>query len=85
MEIVISERVGQILGRYAPNAPEVTADALCKIWLKFDLKTVDSIQIEDREKQETVGILAKLLQKIGKEMGKAARKRVDDYLNLARL
>lgn len=85
MEVDIKERVGQILAEYDPTAPEITADALRDLWLRFDPKSLGGIKAEDRQKQETVGIPVKVLRKIGKEVGKAARKRVDDYLPLARL
>jgi 3-methyladenine DNA glycosylase AlkD len=43
------------------------------------------IKAEQRERQETVGIPVPILKAIGKEIGKPARRQVDEYVPLARL
>jgi 3-methyladenine DNA glycosylase AlkD len=43
------------------------------------------IKAEQRERQETVGIPVPVLKAIGREIGKPARKQVDEYVPLARL
>ncbi len=78
------EQVAQILNDYTPIQPEVAADALRTAWLQFEPKSIAGIKAELREQQETVGIPVPVLKDIGVQIGKAARKRVDDYTPLAR-
>jgi 3-methyladenine DNA glycosylase AlkD len=77
--------VGAILATYDPAAPRATADALRELWLQFEPKSMAGIKAEQRQQQETVGIPVPVLKSIGKELGKVARKRVDDFVPLARL
>jgi 3-methyladenine DNA glycosylase AlkD len=81
----ISSQVQSILTDYAPASPEVTADALRTFWLTFSPKNIAGIKAEQREMQETIGIPVPVLQAIGQEIAKIAKKRVNDYLPLARL
>jgi len=81
----IKTQVDQILAAYNPSAPRTTADALRTLWLKFEPKSVAGIKAELREEQETAGIPVKVLRSIGKQIGKAARKRVDEFVPLTRL
>ena len=80
-----AEQVRSILAGYDPGAPEATADRLRELWLRFEPKSMAGIKAEQREQQETVGIPVPVLKAIGKEIGKSARKQVDEYVPLARL
>ena len=78
-------QVQSILSDYDHAAPAVTADALREFWLTFAPKSIAGIKAEQRDMQETVGIPVPVLQKMGQEIAKAAKKRVDDFIPLARL
>lgn len=84
-KVMISAIVAQIIAAYNPTAPDVAASALRALWLQFEPKSMAGIKIEQRKKQETVGIPVPVLKSIGKEVGKVARKRVDDFIPLIRL
>ena len=84
-KVEIVDQVDGILAAYDPAAPGDTADALRGLWLQFEPKSVGGIRAELREQQETVGIPVPVLKAIGKEIGKVARKRVNDFVPLARL
>jgi len=84
MKTGIENQVSRILAAYDPAAPRVTADALRALWLQFEPKGMASIKAEQREQQETVGIPVPVLKSIGKEIGKFAHKRVDDFIPLMR-
>ncbi len=81
----IPQKIQSILTDYDPGDPAFTADALRTYWLTFDPKSIAGIKIEQRKLQETVGIPVPVLQTIGKEIAKTAKKRVDDYIPLGRL
>jgi len=81
----IADQVGPILAAYDPAVPHATADALRGLWLQFEPKSVAGIKAEQREQQETVGTPVAVLRSIGQEVGKVARKRVGDFIPLARL
>jgi 3-methyladenine DNA glycosylase AlkD len=81
----IPTQVNAILTAYDPATPHSTADALRELWLQFEPKSIEAIKAEQREQQETVGIPVPVLKSIGKAVGKVARKRVEDFLPLARL
>ena len=85
MKAEIAGQVGLILAAYDPAAPGATADGLRHLWLQFEPKSIAGIKVEQREQQETVGIPVPVLKSIGKEVGKVARKRVADFVPLARL
>jgi 3-methyladenine DNA glycosylase AlkD len=85
MTAQIADLVRSILTAYDPAAPRATADALRGLWLQFEPKSMAGIKAEQREQQETVGIPVPVLKPIGQEVGKVARKRVDDFIPLARL
>ena len=72
-----------MLEAYDGARPDETADGVRELWLEFEPKSVTGIKAEQREKQETIGIPVEVLRSIGKEVGKVARKRVDDFLPLA--
>jgi 3-methyladenine DNA glycosylase AlkD len=81
----ISRQVGSILADYDPAAARVTTDRLRELWLQFEPKSIEGIKAQQREQQETVGIPVPVLKAMGQEIGKAARKRVSDFVPLARL
>jgi 3-methyladenine DNA glycosylase AlkD len=81
----ITAQLEPILAAYDPHLPNVTADALRDLWLGFEPKSIEGIKAELRQQQETVGIPVPVLKMIGKDLSKAARKRVDDFVPLARL
>ncbi len=81
----VADQVKRILVRYQPLEPRLTADALRELWLQVEPKSVAGIKAEQRRKQETVGIPVEVLRSIGREVGKIARQRVDDFVPLARL
>lgn len=85
MKVEITDQVGSIIAAYDLAAPHATADALRDLWLQFEPKSTAGIKAEQREQQETVGVPVPVLKSIGKEIGKVARKRVDDFIPLARL
>jgi 3-methyladenine DNA glycosylase AlkD len=81
----IAEQVRKILAEYDPDSPQAIADPLRDLWLQFEPKSMAGIKAEQREQQETVGIPVPILKTIGKEIGKAVRRRGDDLVPLARL
>ncbi len=85
MKVEIADQVSSIIVAYDPAAPGATAAALRELWLQFEPKSVAGIKAQQREQQETVGIPVPVLRSIGKEISKAAHKRVDDFIPLARL
>jgi 3-methyladenine DNA glycosylase AlkD len=83
--VATTDQVAPILAAYDPATPGPTADALRALWLQFEPKSTAGIKAKQREQQETIGIPVSVLRSIGKEVGKVARKRVDDFVPLARL
>jgi len=81
----IADQLGPILAAYDPAAPRVTADSLRDLWLQFEPKSIQAIKAEQREQQETVGIPVPVLKSMAKEISKLARKRVADFIPLARV
>ncbi|NIS81027.1 MAG: hypothetical protein GTO14_12650 [Anaerolineales bacterium] len=85
MKEKLTKQVEEILLTYDSAVPGVTADNLRDLWLQFEPKSIEVIKVELRDQQETLGIPVPVLKSIGKGIGKAARKRVDDFLPLAQL
>jgi len=85
MKKEVANQIGPLIEAYDPVAPGVTADGLRNLWLQFEPKSVAGIKAEQRQLQETVGTPVPVLKSIGKEIGKVARKRVADFIPLARL
>lgn len=79
----IPQQIQIILADYNPKTPAKTADALRIYWLGFVPKSMAGIKAEQRQMQETIGIPVPVLQKIGREIAKTAKKRVDDFIPLA--
>lgn len=85
MKAEISEPVKALLAGYDASNPHVTADKLRELWLRFEPKSYNYVKAEQREQQEILGIPIPVLSAIGKEIGKAACKQVQDFIPLARL
>jgi 3-methyladenine DNA glycosylase AlkD len=85
MTIATTDQLGPIIAAYDPSAPRASADALRALWLQFESKSMAGIKAELRDQQETAGISISALKAVGKDLGKAARKRVDDFVPLARV
>ena len=85
MIIETTQQVLPIIAAYDPAEPRATADALRRLWLQSEPKSVAGIKAELRDQQETVGIPIPVLKAIGKELSKAARKRAGEFIPLARM
>jgi 3-methyladenine DNA glycosylase AlkD len=85
MTAEIAGQVASIVVAYNPAGPRTAADRLRDLWLQFEPKGIGAIKAEQREQQETVGIPVPVLKSIGKELGKVAHRRVDDFIPLVRL
>ena len=85
MESTIPSHVESLLAAYDPANPAATADDMRALWLQFEPRSVAGIKAELREQQETAGTPVPVLKSIGKRAAKAARRRVADFLPLARL
>ncbi len=74
-----------ILAYCDPLQPQATAAKLESLWLQADsIKPVVGLNAEARAALNAVGAPVAALTEIGKAIGKAARKRVDDFIPLAR-
>ncbi len=85
MDKEIAAKVQAILSEYEPSDPVATAEAIHSYWLTFAPKSIHVIKEEQRQQQETVGIPVPVLRDFGKEIAKAAKKRVDDFIPLTRM
>jgi 3-methyladenine DNA glycosylase AlkD len=85
MKVQVTDEVRAILTTYDPAGLMATADALRDLWLQYEPKSMAGIKAEQRARQETIGIPVAVLKAIGKEVGKAACRQVDDYVALVRL
>ncbi|MBN1873755.1 MAG: DNA alkylation repair protein [Anaerolineae bacterium] len=83
MKSEITDQVTQILAKHMPSSPTATADALRTLWLQHTPKSMEGIKAEQRAQQETIGIPVPVLKAIGQDIGKVARKQVNEYLLLA--
>ncbi|MBN1200488.1 MAG: DNA alkylation repair protein [Anaerolineae bacterium] len=81
----LPDQVNALITGYDPANPRATADGLRALWLQYEPKSMEGIKAEQRDQQETVGTPVDVLSAIGKTIGKTARKRVGDFLPLARL
>ena len=81
----VREPVVSLIKGYEPEAPERMAAALRALWLQFEPKSIAVIKREQRAQQETQGIPVPVLSAVGQEIGRVARKRVPDFVPLARL
>jgi 3-methyladenine DNA glycosylase AlkD len=80
----------ELLIHYDPAEPAATADALREVWLQATppadsaAKSMRDWGIDDPD-YEAVGVPVPVLTAMGKEVGKVARRRVGEFLPLARL
>jgi 3-methyladenine DNA glycosylase AlkD len=77
----------RILKTHDPQRVDETAGALQDIWSQVPIKEGGAalVKAELREDYQALGVPVPALGEIGQEIGKAARKRVEDFLPLARL
>lgn len=80
----VADLVRPLIAAYRPARPQATVEALRAVWARFAPRAVHLVKAEQRAKQETLGTPVPVLKSIGKELGKASRKRVDDFLPLAK-
>ena len=85
MKAAIGDQVALLLAAYDPGSSEVTADGLRDLWLQFEPKSISVIKAEQRAQQETAGTPVPVLKAIGKRVARDARRRVADFIPLARL
>jgi 3-methyladenine DNA glycosylase AlkD len=81
----VTNQIGSIISTYNPSKPPPTADSLRDLWLQFEPKSTGFVKAEQMAQQETVGTPVAVLKSMGKEIGQTARKRIDDFIPLARL
>jgi 3-methyladenine DNA glycosylase AlkD len=83
----LKEEARRIVTAYNPRAANDTASALQRLWSQVPATEGGArlVKAEIRAKFEVIGVPVPALSEIGKEIGKVARKRVDDFLPLARL
>jgi 3-methyladenine DNA glycosylase AlkD len=74
----------QTLGSYSPTDPDSTAAALRDVWLQATPTGIDLVKAEQFLGLKTAGTPVPVLKAMGKEIGKVARKRVADFIPLAR-
>lgn len=74
----------QIIGDYSPADPDSTAVALRDVWLQATPTGIDLVKAEQFLGLKTAGTPVPVLKAMGKEIGKVARKRVADFILLAR-
>jgi 3-methyladenine DNA glycosylase AlkD len=74
----------QIIGSYSPADPDSTAAALRDVWLQATPKGIDLVKAGQFLGLKTAGTPVPVLKAMGQEIGKTARKRVVDFIPLAR-
>ncbi len=74
----------QIIGDYSPTDPDSMAAALRDVWLQATPEGIDLAKAEQFLGLKTAGTPVPVLKAMGQEIGKAARKRVADFIPLAR-
>jgi 3-methyladenine DNA glycosylase AlkD len=74
----------QIIGNYSPADPDSTAVALRDVWLQATPTGIDLVKAEQFLGLKTAGTPVPVLKAMGKEIGKVAKKRVADFISLAR-
>jgi 3-methyladenine DNA glycosylase AlkD len=84
---VLKEESQRIAAEYEPHTVHDTAEALEALWSEVSTTGGGAalIKAEIREELKALGVPVPALGEIGKEIGKVAGKRVDDFLPLARL
>jgi 3-methyladenine DNA glycosylase AlkD len=83
----LKDETRHILKTYNPQRVGDTAAALEELWSQVPIKEGGAALVKEeiRAEMKALGVPVPALGEIGKEMGKVARKRVDDFLPLARL
>jgi 3-methyladenine DNA glycosylase AlkD len=83
----IREETRRIVAAYEPQSSEETARALHKLWSEIPpTESGDAlVKAEVREEFKALGVPVAGLADIGKEIGKVARRRAEDFLPLARV
>ena len=81
------EETRRIVAAYEPQSSEETARGLQKMWSEIPSTEGGAglVKAEVREEFKALGVPVADLADIGKEIGKVARRRVDDFLPLARV
>ncbi len=81
----IKEETQRIVAAYRPESSDETAKALQELWSQLPTKPGGAflVKAEIREEFKALGVPVPVLKDMGKEIGKVARKRVDDFLPLA--
>jgi 3-methyladenine DNA glycosylase AlkD len=74
----------QIIGDYSPADLDSTAAALRDVWLQATPTGIDLVRAEQFLRLKTAGTPVPVLKAMGDGIGKAARKRVADFIPLAR-
>ena len=76
----------RILATYKPQTADDAAAALQALWSQVPPSEGGArlVKAEIREEIQALGVPVPALEEIGEEIGKVARKRVDDFLPLAR-
>ncbi len=74
----------QIIGDYSPADLDSTAAALRDVWLQATPTGIDLGKAEQFLGLKTAGTPVPVLKAMGREIGKVARKRVADFMPLAR-
>jgi 3-methyladenine DNA glycosylase AlkD len=82
----IRDQTRRIVAAYEPECSDETATALQALWSQIPPRDGGArlVKAELRKKFEAVGVPVGALKDMGKEIGKVARQRVDDFLPLAR-
>jgi 3-methyladenine DNA glycosylase AlkD len=83
----LKEETRRILESYDPQRLDETARKLEALWSRVPIKEGGAalVKAEIRKEYQALGVPVPALGEIGQEMGKVARKRVEDFLPLARL
>jgi 3-methyladenine DNA glycosylase AlkD len=85
--VELKEETRRIVATYDPQAAVDTASALEGLWSQVPAREGGArlVKAEVRERLQVIGVPVPALSEIGQEVGKVARKHVDDFLPLARL
>lgn len=83
----LREETRRIVAAYQPQSSDETANALRELWSRVPPTEGGAflVKAEIREEFEALGVPVAALKEMGRQIGKVARKRVDDFLPLARL
>jgi 3-methyladenine DNA glycosylase AlkD len=87
MMVDLRTQTQRVLESHDAKRPDETAKALEALWSQVPIKEGGAalVKAEIREQYQALGVPVPAMGEIGKEIGKVARKRVDDFLPLATL